>query len=87
MYVGIVSPGQPPLDRKDQAIDPPDRFRTADYHGIHDYTDGGYPIQHPGSNKGVGRYEMFINDGKGIAGCSFVGAPSPDRMGACASAR
>lgn len=67
--MGIVSAVQPPLDRKGQAIDPPDRFKTADCQGIPDYTDGGYPIQNPGSNKGAGRYEMFINDGKGIAGC------------------
>jgi hypothetical protein len=30
---------------------------------------------------------MFINDGKGIAGCSFVGAPSPTSMDACASVK
>jgi hypothetical protein len=75
------------LNKKDQAIDPPDRFKTADYQGIPDYTDGGYAIKHPGSEKGAGRYEVFVNDGKGVAGCSFVGAPSPAGIGACATAK
>jgi hypothetical protein len=87
VYMGIVSAGLAPLNKKDQAIDPPDRFKTADYQGIPDYTDGGYAIKHPGSEKGAGRYEMFVNDGKGIAGCSFVGAPSPAGIGACATAK
>lgn len=87
VYMGIVAPGLAPLDRKDQAIDPPDRFKTADYQGIPDYTDNGYTVQHPGSGKGAGRYEMFVNDGKGIAGCNFVGAPDPANTGACASAK
>ena len=87
VYMGIVSASLPPLGNKDQAIDPSDRFKTAGYQGIPGYTDGGYLIQHPGSKKGAGRYEMFVNDGKGIAGCSFVGAPGPARIGACAAAK
>lgn len=85
--MGIVSAGLSPLGKKGQAIVPPDRFNTADYHGIPDYTDGGHVIRHPGSKKGAGRYEMFVNDGKGIAGCSFVGAPGAASIGACATAK
>jgi len=74
-------------DKREQAIDSPNGFKTADYQGIPDYTDGSYAIKHPGSEKGAGRYEMFVNDGKGIAGCSFVGPPSPAGIGACATAK
>jgi hypothetical protein len=67
----------PSPDKREQAIDPPDRFKTADYQGIPDYTDGGYVIKHPGSEKGAGRYEMFVNDGKGIAGLQLCRRAQP----------
>jgi hypothetical protein len=69
-------------DQERQGHRVPRRVKTDDYHAILDYTDGGYLIRHPDLKNGAGRYEMFVNNGKGIAG-----APIPARIGARAIAR
>lgn len=81
-FMGIVTADWPALKDKGDFVDVPDIKKTQSYNGIPVFTDkDGTKVDFGAlSKKGAGRYEMFDNDGKGIAGCSYKWSPDPDSI-------
>lgn len=54
--------------------------KTSTYGGIENFHDGQQTINFPNSSRGAGRWEMFVNDGKGIGACSYKSSPNPQTI-------
>ncbi|HKT97290.1 MAG TPA: hypothetical protein VJS30_12240 [Paraburkholderia sp.] len=91
-YMGVTTAAWPrsgsdPLDFHVSA-DLPNIPKTANYKGIPAFQDGNRQIVfYDNTSVGAGRYEMFVNDEKGIGACSYKASPSPHQINPqCAAA-
>jgi hypothetical protein len=78
--MGIVTANWPDARNMDALIEPPLIIKDASYKGIPTFNNGTDHVRFAGSEKGLGRYEMFVNKAEGLQACSFKASPSPNAI-------
>ncbi|MBK4735764.1 glycoside hydrolase 5 family protein [Noviherbaspirillum pedocola] len=87
-YMGIATSAWPPATNMEAVTEPAVIMKNMAYSGIQAFNNGSDHIDFPGSAKGAGRYDMFVNTAQGIQACNFKASPDPQSINpSCLNAR